>query len=273
MITFLQTQAILKGNDEYKEWCNIFNSTLPEFAINDKRRVAAFLAQTCHESNYYKTLKENLNYSAKALGSIWGRRFKKYGKNPEDYHRQPEKIANFVYANRMGNRDEASGDGWAFRGKGAIQCTGRENTTNFAHFMGWPVEKTLSNLLTKEGAVMSAIWYWNKNGLNVYADREDHVTLCKRINGGTIGLEDRIAKYNKFIAILDGKIDDVGPDPIIIRLGSRGDEVKQVQEALGLEADGIFGKLTELHVKQWQVENNLVGDGIVGPKTFKKLIG
>jgi putative chitinase len=270
-LTEAQCKSILKGNSEYKEWCDIFNKFLSNGNIDTPIRAAAFLSQTCHESNYFRVLEENGNYSSKALSSIWGKRFSRAGKNPDDYHRQPIAIFNFVYADRMGNGTEASEDGYAFRGKGAIQCTGRDNTTKFAKSVDLTVAEALEYLMTKEGALVSALWYWNTNNLNKYADVGDLKTLCKRINGGFIGLADRNHKYEKFLAILGGEIEDYEPQ-VCLKVGSRGDDVRAVQNALGLDTDGVFGKMTEKAVMEWQLENKLVVDGIVGPQTLAKML-
>jgi putative chitinase len=153
-------------------------------------RLAGFLAQTAHESGGYNFIKENLNYSAKGLMGT----FKKYFPSEDiakQYERQPERIANRVYANRMSNGDEASGDGYRFCGRGLIQLTGRANYTKFANDLGMSIEDTVAYLETPNGAVASAGWFWDNNNLNQYCDSGDFVTLTKRINGGTIGLEDR----------------------------------------------------------------------------------
>jgi putative chitinase len=157
-------------------------------------RLAGFLAQTAHESGGYTAIKENLNYSAKGLMGT----FKKYFPNEalaKQYERKPEKIANKVYANRMKNGDEASGDGYRFCGRGLIQLTGRDNYTKFANDLGKSLEDTIAYLETPSGAVSSAGWFWDNNKLNKYCDSGDFVTLTKRINGGTIGLEDRKHHY------------------------------------------------------------------------------
>jgi putative chitinase len=157
-------------------------------------RLAGFLAQTAHESGGYNFIKENLNYSAKGLMGT----FKKYFPSEDiakQYERQPERIANRVYANRMSNGDEASGDGYRFCGRGLIQLTGRANYTKFANDLGMSIGDTVAYLETPNGAVASAGWFWDNNNLNQYCDSGDFVTLTKRINGGTIGLEDRKHHY------------------------------------------------------------------------------
>jgi putative chitinase len=165
------------------------------------RRAAAFLAQTAHESGGFNFVKENLNYSAKGLMTT----FKKYFPTEDlakQYERQPQKIANRVYANRMNNGDEASGDGYRFCGRGLIQLTGRANYTKFAEDLGISIEETVAYLETPAGAVSSAGWFWDMNGLNKFCDNEDFVTLTKRINGGTIGLEDRKHHYEIALRLL-----------------------------------------------------------------------
>lgn len=164
-------------------------------------RLAGFLAQTAHESGGYTLIKENLNYSVDGLRKIFGKYF------PDDtiakqYARQPEKIANRVYANRMMNGPESSGDGFRFRGRGLIQLTGRDNYTKFADALEMSIDDTVSYLETPAGAVSSAGWYWDNNKLNNYCDRNDFIGLTKRINGGTIGLSSRQHLYEVALDML-----------------------------------------------------------------------
>lgn len=159
-------------------------------------RLAGFLAQTAHESGGFNFIKENLNYSAKGLRSIFGKYFTT-DELAKQYERQPAKIANRVYANRMGNGDEASGDGFRFCGRGLIQLTGRNNYTKLAEDLGISIDETVAYLETPNGAVSSAGWFWDNNNLNQYCDKGDFVTLTKRINGGTIGLADRQHHYDE----------------------------------------------------------------------------
>lgn len=170
---------------------------------DNPKRLAGFLAQTAHESGGFTAVKENLNYSAKGLMTT----FRKYFPTEaiaKQYERKPEKIANRVYANRMNNGDEASGDGYRFCGRGLIQLTGRANYTKFAQDLGISVEETVAYLETPNGAVSSAGWFWDNNNLNGYCDRDDFVGLTKRINGGTIGLEDRKHHYDIMLELLQG---------------------------------------------------------------------
>ena len=178
--------------DDYVEPLNTVAEYYEMFV--NPRRVAGFLAQIAHESGGFNFVVENLNYSAKGLMAI----FKKYFPTEElanQYARKPEKIANRVYANRMKNGDEASGDGYKFRGRGLIQLTGRDNYTKFAAALDLDIDSTIAYLETPNGAVASAGWFWDNNKLNQYCDKDDFVTLTKRINGGTIGLADRKHHY------------------------------------------------------------------------------
>ena len=164
-------------------------------------RIAGFLAQLAHESGGFNFIKENLNYSAKGLRTT----FKKYFPTDElakQYERQPEKIANRVYANRMSNGPEESGDGYKFRGRGLIQLTGRFNYTNFAKDLEMSIDECVDYMETVAGACSSAGWFWDNNNLNNYCDKHDLIGLTKRINGGTIGLEDRMHHYHKIYSLL-----------------------------------------------------------------------
>lgn len=173
-----------------------------KYGLNTPLRLSHFLAQTAHESGGFRLIEENLNYSADSLNKVFPKYFIKAGRDAQDYHRQPEKIANVVYASRMGNGDTASGDGFKFRGRGLIQLTGRSNYTNFANDNGIDVEEAVLYLTTPKGAVESAAWFWSKNGLNALADKDDVVAVTKRINGGTIGLEDRKKHTEEFKELL-----------------------------------------------------------------------
>ena len=175
-----------------------------KFEINTPLRLAHFLAQCGHESGGFKVVKENLNYGAKGLRSIFGKYF------PTDalalaYERKPEKIANKVYANRMLNGDEASGDGYKFCGRGYIQLTGKENYTNFGKAIGVDLTAT-PDLVATQYPLLSAAWFFHKNGLHKLADAgatEAAVTsVTKRVNGGTIGLPDRIKHFKEYYNLL-----------------------------------------------------------------------
>jgi putative chitinase len=174
-----------------------------KYGVNSPLRLAHFLAQTAHESGGFRLTEENLNYSADSLNKVFPKYFKNAGRDAQEYHLQPEKIANVVYASRMGNGDTDSGDGYKFRGRGLIQLTGRSNYTNFAKDNGIEVDEAVAYLTTPKGAVESAGWFWNKNGLNALADKDDVTAVTKRINGGTIGLDDRKKHTEEFKEILD----------------------------------------------------------------------
>lgn len=162
--------------------------------LENPKREAAFVAQVAHESGGFTATKENLKYKAASLMKTFHKYFPSMSLAME-YERKPEKIANRVYANRMGNGDEASGDGWMFHGRGLIQLTGRDNYTRFANSIGKTVEDTAAYMETAAGATASAGWFWYANKLNAYCDNDEFVMLTKRINGGTIGLEDRKRLY------------------------------------------------------------------------------
>ena len=175
-----------------------------KFGINTGLRLAHFLAQAGHESGGFKIVNENLNYSAKGLQGI----FKKYFPSEAialDYAKKPQKIANRVYSGRMGNGNEASGDGYKFRGRGYIQLTGRDNYTAFGKSIGVAIEEN-PDLVATQYALASAAWFWSKNGLNKIADTgatDAAVTMItKRVNGGTIGLADRIKHFKEYYSLL-----------------------------------------------------------------------
>ena len=197
VITLEQLKQLLPGNKHVNYWHAVLVKLLPDYGIDTPRRIAAFIAQCAHESGNFNILKENLNYRAETLRKI----FPKYFPTDEiarEYASKPNKqeaIANKVYANRMGNGDESTGDGYRYCGRGLIQLTGKENYSWFAASLSISVEEASEFLQTFEGAAQSACWFWETNGLNQFADRDDIVTLTKRINGGTIGLADRQKHY------------------------------------------------------------------------------
>lgn len=203
ILTKEQLAQLLPGNPYVDEWYEALSQLLPDYDINTPQRVAAFIAQCAHESAGFKFLKENLNYRAESLMRVWPRHFPNIEIAKQYAHKQ-EKIANRAYANRMGNGNEASGDGWRFCGRGLIQLTGRNNYEAFAESIETPVEEIPEYLATFEGAAQSACWFWETNNLNKWADQGDIVTLTKKINGGTIGLEDRIKHYKHALEVMSG---------------------------------------------------------------------
>jgi putative chitinase len=196
-ITQQQLAQIIPKNPYIEQWCSALNKLLPDYGIDTPQRVAAFLAQCAHESGGFVFLKENLNYRAASLRKIFPKYF------PDDaianqYASLPNKaeaIANRIYANRMGNGTEESGDGFRYCGRGLIQLTGRNNYESFADSIESTPEEVSVYLETFEGAVQSACWFWETNNLNQFADTDDIKTMTRRINGGFIGLEDRIKHY------------------------------------------------------------------------------
>ena len=205
MLTAQQFNHLFPRAQDPESWVNSMNEVFPTYDINTPQRIAAFLAQCGHESGGWTVFEENLNYSAKGLNGI----FKKYFPTLESalpYELKPEKIANKVYGNRMGNGPESSGDGWKYRGRGPIQLTGKNNYTQFAKDMFDDWQNVVDNpdwvTADRDFALMSAIWFWNKNGLNKWADTGDIKELTRRINGGYIGLEDRIHHYKEAIELL-----------------------------------------------------------------------
>jgi len=204
MITKEQLQKLLPKNPYVEHWHTALEQLFPDYEIDTPQRMAAFIAQCAHESAGFTALVENLNYRWQSLRKV----FPKYFPNDEiaqDYASRPNKqeaIANRIYASRMGNGPEESGDGFRFRGRGLIQLTGRHNYTWFAASLEITPEEATEYLTTFEGAAQSACWFWETNKLNQWADKGDIITLTKRINGGTIGLDDRIKHYEHALHVL-----------------------------------------------------------------------
>jgi putative chitinase len=284
LLTVDQLRAMIPTNKEVEAWCEELNKALPKYDITTDQRIAGFISQCAHESMDFNALSENLNYREETLNKIFSRYFGPGKRNAAEYARNPEKIANYVYmdefrTSKLGNTQP--GDGWRFRGRGLKQLTGRDNYTRFAKDYNMTAEQAAEWLETKEGALASALWFWNTNKLNAIADTGNVAALTKKINGGDIGLADRQARYAKAMAALGGQI--TAPAPVnpqitdavtqVLRKGSKGDLVKKLQAALGVGADGDFGQGTENALKKWQDRNGLTADGVAGPKTLAKLLG
>jgi putative chitinase len=200
-LTASQLKQMVPGITHVDHWIEAFDQLLPDYEINTPKRIAAFIAQCAHESGGFKFLKENLNYKAESLMKT----FPKYFSDKDTanaYAKQPVKIANRVYANRMGNGDEASGDGFKYCGRGLIQLTGKSNYSWFAASLEISPEEASAYLETFEGAAQSACWFWESNNLNVEADAGDIKKMTKKINGGYIGLDDRIKHYEHALHVL-----------------------------------------------------------------------
>ncbi len=203
MITLSQFKKFAPNSKYQQQWYDTLfgpqtelggKSLLDEYQINTPKRVAAFLAQCAHESGGFVFVTENLNYSAEGLMRVFPKYFPDMA-TAKQYARNPEKIANRVYRNRMGNGDEASGDGFAFRGRGILQLTGKDNYFWFGASLDLTPEQASQYLETFEGAAQSACWFWETNKLNELADAGDMKQMTRRINGGYIGLADREHHY------------------------------------------------------------------------------
>lgn len=203
-VELLQEMGV--ASQDAEQYIHQLEETLPKYGIADSRmRLAHFFAQILHESGCMRFDMENLNYSSDALQRVFGKYFRTK-EEADAYARRPEKIASRVYANRMGNGDEASGDGWKYRGRGLIQLTGRNNYRAFADWLGDDRIMDDPDLVASEYAVHSAVFFWDRNELNDIADRDDITALTRRINGGENGLSHRrelLNKANGLLAMLD----------------------------------------------------------------------
>ena len=299
LLTEAQLAKMIPTNKEVGEWCKVLNEMLPKYGITSPRRIASFITQCAHESGDFRLLEENLNYKEETLLRVFPRYFGPGKQNAAEYAKNPEKIANYVYMDKnrsangaLGNTQD--GDGWRFRGRGLKQVTGRSNYTTFGKAIGKTAEEVAEYLETKEGALVSALWFWQSRGLNEVADTGDVAKVTKIINGGDIGLADRRKRYDEALAVLDGEDapgddrrggsgessgQDRGQDrgqgrgSEVLRVGSRGAEVAALQRALGLADDGAFGPATEKALRAWQKDQGLTPDGIAGPQTLSKLLG
>ena len=291
LITEAQLAVMIPTNKEVGEWCAALNEMLPKYGITTDKRIAGFISQCAHESMDFRVLEENLNYKEATLLKVFPRYFGPGKENAAEYAGNPQKIANYVYMDKNRSKSGALGnhkenDGFAMRGKGLKQVTGRANHEAFGKTVGMTAEEAAVYLLTKKGALESALWFWGSRNLNDVADTGDVVKLTKIINGGDIGLADRQARYAKAMAALGGKVSAPAPAQAAptsapasagnetLKRGSTGALVKQVQEKLGIDpADGIYGFWTSNVVKEWQAKNGLTADGVAGPKTLAKLLG
>jgi len=200
ILSVQQLKQMVK-NPHIDHWHEALDQLLDDYDINTPLRVAHFVAQCAHESGNFVFIKENLNYKAASLQKI----FSKYFPTADlaaQYANKPEQIANRIYANRMGNGPEISGDGYRYCGRGLIQLTGKDNYTFFAGSLSIPVEEASDYLATFEGAAQSACWFWEQNNLNRFADANDVKGLTRAINGGYIGLEDRISHTEHALHVL-----------------------------------------------------------------------
>jgi putative chitinase len=293
MITLEQFSAMIAKNKNPGPWYDAACDLFEKYQINTPNRIAAFMAQCGHESADFTMLEENLNYSEDSLNKVFGRYFGPNGRNAKEYARNPEKIANYVYQDEFRSKQGAMGnvnpgDGWKFRGRGIKQLTGRNNYTAFGKSVGMSADEASDYVATPKGAFESACWFWATNKLEKFADADDNLGLTKKINGGTIGLEDRNKRYAAAKAIIGGSVGASvvksvvsavvsavsGTDEVrTLKQGSKGDDVAKLQKALGIAADGDFGFGTQTALKKWQKLNGLVADGVAGPATQAKLFG
>jgi len=183
------------------EWSEPLTTTFVKFGMNTPKEQAAFIGQASHESGHFRLLEENLNYRAETLMKLWPKRFPTMD-DANKYARNPQLIANHIYSNRMGNRDEQSGDGFRFRGRGLSQLTGHDNYWHCGKALGQDFVMNPDLIATPMFAALSAGWFWETHGCGKLVDNAE--TLCKRINGGLIGLQDRIAQSAKALQVLGG---------------------------------------------------------------------
>lgn len=195
-----QLEAILVGNKEVATWFILMQKLFPKYEINTKERIAGFLSQCAHESANFTRLEENLNYSDERLVQIFPKYFK--SGSAQFYARKPEAIANVVYANRLGNGNTVSGDGWRYRGRGIIQLTGKDNYARFAEYKKKTLTEIVEYLKTKEGALESACWFWKTRNLNAAADTKNVEEMTRLINGGKNGLPERKQYYVHALQVL-----------------------------------------------------------------------
>lgn len=204
MITVDQLRQLIPNNKYVEEWHEALVQLFPDYGIDTPQRMAAFISQCAHESAGFTAIKENLNYRWETLRKIFPKYFptdeiaKRYASLPN----KQEAIANRAYGNRMGNGPEESGDGYRYCGRGLIQLTGKNNYQAFADSLEMPVEDVPEYLATFEGAAQSACWFWETNNLNRFADAGDIKGLTRAINGGYLGLDDRIKHYNHALHVL-----------------------------------------------------------------------
>lgn len=265
--TVTKLKKLLPRNQDTQKLHEALSRILPKYGIDTVERVSMFLGQCALESSEFTYLTENLNYSTQGLLKTFPKYFNRV--TARVYANKPEKIANRVYANRMGNGDEKSGDGWKYRGAGFIQLTGKYNYMKWAESMGMSIDQAVNHVKTLDGAIEAACWFWTTRKMNDDADRMDIHTTTKKINGGFHGLNQRIFYVRKAYTLFTSQQDEL---PEILKKGDRGEAVFDLQTKLTrlgfvVAIDGNFGIGTENAVKQFQRSTGLKEDGIVGPKT------
>lgn len=257
IISLNQLKTMLPNIKESETWLLLANEFLPKYEIDTPEEIAMFFAQTGHESNDFNNLHENLNYSWQRLRKVFPRYFKTDA-IAKEYHRKPVEIANRVYddalrTNKIGNTQP--GDGYRFCGKGIIQLTGRWNYTDFGKSVNMTAEQASDYLLTKRGAFESACWFWKSRNINRHST--DVRAASRAVNGGDIGAVDRKTRYYRCLRALEAPVAPVRA----LAVGSRGEDVKAIQRALGTPADGMYGNKTATRVKAWQRSRKLPTTG------------
>lgn len=200
-MTLEEFNAIVPNNQYAEEWVDSLNRILPTYDINTPLRIAAFMGECYVESNGFREIQENLNYRAESLHITWPKHFPTI-EIAEQYQHKPEAIANRAYAGRMGNGDEASGDGWKYHGRGLIQLTGKENYQEFCDSTQMSIDDAPAYLETFDGAVVSACYFWQKHNLNEYADCGNIDEISHIVNGGSLGESERKQHYENARQIL-----------------------------------------------------------------------
>jgi putative chitinase len=289
---------MIPTNREAAEWYAIAMVMFPKYNITTTNRIAGFMAQCAHESGDFRTLEENLNYSAESLTRVFSRYFGPPPKrNAAEYARNPQKIANYVYmdefrspTSRLGNTQP--GDGWKFRGGGIKQLTGRSNFARFGASIKMTADEAADYVRTKKGAFESACWFWQTNNLERFADRDDIDGMSRAVNGGDNGLVDRRNRYSSAKSVI-GRISGVAATPVspqitdavtlpqrsatppqtTLQRGSSGDLVRQVQRSLKLTVDGTYGAMTEQAVRSWQRINRFTVNGVLNTEQINRIIG
>jgi len=190
-----------------QEWAEAMAVAMPTMNVDTVLRQAAFVAQIAHESSECTRVKENLNYSADALVKLFSKHFT--AEEAVKYQRNPEMIANHLYANRMGNGTEESGDGWKYRGRGPIQLTGKNNYAACGTSLQLPLVEQPDAVLEPETGILTALWFWKSHDLNRLADAGDMQAITKVINGGLLGYDERMKYYHRAMEVLEGKKEEV----------------------------------------------------------------
>lgn len=262
-ISVSEFKTACPSNKEPDQWVSVLNEVLPEYGIITLKDQYMFLAQTGHESNDYRSLYENLNYSAAGLRATWPSRYNVALSNA--HARKPELIAETVYGGRLGNSKK--GDGWTYRGLGIIQATGYNNHAAFGKTKGMTALEARQYMeSSKKGMIEFACWFWKVNGISKHANALDIERCTRIINGGLNGLTDRRRRLNRLLNKTATQVQKT-----MYHIGDKGEVVRKIQAKVGVKADGDFGGKTKTAVRAYQKKHGLVADGIAGPATLKHM--